>query len=81
MYTAAKSAIIKFWRLKAKVGIDDEGNLLYESKKEVKKSEIKKLVTKTFVKNKFGGHCKIQARAADGRIRWCKQERSSKSHQ
>ena len=53
-----KSAIIKFWRLKAGLGIDDKGNLLYENRRVVKKSEIKKIVTKTFVKNKSGGHRK-----------------------
>ena len=47
-----KSAIIKFWRLKAGLGIDDKGNLLYENRRVVKKSEIKKIVTKTFVKKK-----------------------------
>ena len=52
--------------MRAKLGIDDEGNLLYESKKVVKKSETKKIVTKAFVKNKSGGHRKIQARGADG---------------
>ena len=45
---------------------NDEGNLLYESKGVVKKSEIKKIVTKSFVKNISGGYCKIQARIADG---------------
>ena len=59
-----KSAIIKFWRLKAGLGIDDKGNLLYENRRVVKKSEIKKIVIKAFVKNKSGGHHKIQARAA-----------------
>ena len=60
-----KSGIIKFWRLKAGLGIDDKGNLLCQNRRVVKKSEIKKIVTKTFVKNQCGGHRKIQARAAD----------------
>lgn len=36
------------------------------SERTLKKSEIKKIGTKTFVKNKSGGHCKIQERAGDG---------------
>ena len=76
-----KSAIIKFWRLKAGLGTDDKRNLLYENRRVVKKSEIKKVESKTFVKNKSSGHRKIQARAADAGVHWCKQERSSKIHQ
>ena len=60
-----KSAVIKFWKLKAKLGIDDEGNLQCESKRVVTKFEIKKIVTKTFVLNTSGGHRKIQVRAAN----------------
>ena len=63
--TRLKRAIIKFWRVKAGLGIDDKGNILYENRRVVKKYEIKKIVTKTFVKNKSGVHRKIQARAAD----------------
>ena len=50
-----KSTIIKFWRLKTRLGIDDKGNLLYENRRVVKNSQIKKIVTKTFIKKQIWG--------------------------
>ena len=53
--------------------IDLEGNLLYEKKKIFKKNDVKKIATKTFIKNKSGECRTIRARAADcysGLIKW-----------
>ena len=61
-----KGVYVKFWRLQKGLPIDLEGNLLYEKKKIVKKSDVKRIVTKTFIKNKSGGCRKIRARAAVG---------------
>ena len=58
--------IVKFSRLRKGLFIDLEGNLLYEKKKIVRKSDVKRIVTKTFIKKKSGGCRKIRARAADG---------------
>ena len=44
---------------------DLEDSLLYEKQKIVKKSDVKRTVTKTFIKNKSGGCRKIWAKAAD----------------
>ena len=62
-----KSEYGKFLRLRKGLSVDLEGNLLYEKKKKiVKESDVKRIVTKTFIKNKSGGCRKIRARAADG---------------
>ena len=61
-----------FWDCKGP-SIDFEGNLLYEKKKITKKSDVKRIVTKTFIKNKSGECRKIRARAADGYLRLSKQ--------
>ena len=60
-----KSAYLKFWRFRKGLSIDLEGNLLYEKKKIVKKSDVKRIVTKCFIKNKSGGCRKIRARVGD----------------
>ena len=46
--------------------------MLYEKIKIVKKSDVKRIVTKTFIKTKYGGCRKIRARAADGYSRLSK---------
>ena len=56
--------IVKFWRLRKRLSIDLEGNLLYEKKKVVKKSDLKRNVAKTFIKNETSSR-KIRPRAAD----------------
>ena len=61
-----KSALVKFWRLKNKLSVDSDENLLYDRKKVVRKGDIQKVVKKTFKKNKSGGHRKLRSRAADG---------------
>ena len=41
-----KSAYVKFWRLRKGHCIDLQGNLLYEKKKIVKKSDMKRILRK-----------------------------------
>ena len=59
------SAYVKLWRLRKGLSIELVGNLLYEKKKIVQKSDVKRVMTKTFIKNKSGGSHKIRARAVD----------------
>ena len=60
-----KSAYVKFWRSRKGLSIDLEDNLLYAKKKNVKKSDVKSMVTKTFIKNKSRRCRKNRARVAD----------------
>ena len=55
---------VKFWRLRKGLSIDLEGHLLYEKKKVVKKSNLKRNVAKTLIKNETSTR-KIRPRAAD----------------
>ena len=57
---------VQFWRFQKGLSLDLEGNLLYEKKKIVKKSDVKSIVTKTFIKYKSAGCPKITARVAHG---------------
>ena len=45
-----KSVYVKFWKLQKGLSIDLEGNLFYEKKKIVEKSDVKRIVAKTFIK-------------------------------
>ena len=45
-----KSVYEKFWKLRKGLSIDLEGNLFYEKKKIVEKSDVKRIMTKTFIK-------------------------------
>ena len=71
---AQNSVRVKYFRLKEKLRLDKDGNLLFEGRPVLKKSDINDFVTKIFVKNKSGGHRKIQARAADGYAGLSKRE-------
>ena len=63
---AQKTAYVKYWRLKVKLSIDENGLLLFEGKKVLKNGEIKKCVKKTFSKSKSVGYKKIRTQALDG---------------
>ena len=51
-----KSAYVKYWRLKSNLSVDENGLLLYQGRKVLKKYEIKKCVSKTFKESKFAGY-------------------------
>ena len=59
-----KSTYVNFWRLRKRLSIDLQDNLPHEKNKIVKNGDVKRIVTKTFIKNKSGGCRKIRARAA-----------------
>jgi len=61
-----RSGYVKYWRLKDRLSVDENGLLLYEGRRILKKGEIKKCVAKTFRKSKTAGYKKLRSRALDG---------------
>ena len=61
-----RTAYVKYWRLRESLSFDAKGHILFQGKRVVKKTEIDKVVTKTFKKNKSGGYKKLRTRAVDG---------------
>ena len=43
-----RSAYVKYWRLKSNLSVDEDGLLLYQGRKVLKKNEIKKLFLDCF---------------------------------
>ena len=63
-----KNVYVKYWRLKSDLMLDNNGLLLFNKKRVLKKKEFTSVVAKAFRKNKSGGYKKLTTKAADSYI-------------
>ena len=65
---AHKNAYVKYWRLKSDLTLDNNGLLLFNGKRVLKKKELTSVVAKAFRKNKSADYKKLRTGAADSYI-------------
>ena len=65
---AHENAYVKYWRLKGDLTLDNNGLLLFNGKRVLKKKELTPVVAKALRRNQSGGYKKLRTRAADSYI-------------